>query len=290
MQLQTTINRTNVVIDLPGVTQGDWDTVGNFFNQALARTAVKNRDAIRDAFLTILAACPTANASDLWHHVVMRRYIEIFPQHRNQDAGQSWKRASGEALEIAVEAIYDPILTKEGIQITMLLGKPKKLAALNEMGIQNVVGSDKLDVGLYLLDTGELFGGIHVKASLAERVSDDVPCSRAMMQNGYFSPMWTLDVKSFPPPGDLVNRGELGSPKIPSQKRGYVEIHGDFDNLYSGNGRSAPSGPTTKSGKKVVRIQLSQQPDLFAKEIIARAQMWRQKKKAANPPPPRQTN
>ena len=66
----------------------------------------------------------------------------------------------------------------------------------------------------------------------AERVSDDIPASRAMQAKGLLSPLWTLDVKSFPPPtGDLINRGELGTPDSPSDKRKYVELHGDFDNL-----------------------------------------------------------
>ena len=140
------------------------------------------------------------------------------------------------------------------------------------------VGASKLDVALYLVNKKQkrIFGGVHVKASLAERVSDDIPASRAMMADGYFSPLWTLDVKSFPPPtGDLVNRGELGTPKAPSDKRRYVENDGDFDNCYSGNGRSAPSEGDTKSGKRIVKIRLSQQPDDFAREVIVRAEAFR---------------
>ena len=170
----------------------------------------------------------------------------------------------------------------------MLLSKPKKLAALTAMGIAGMVGSDKLDVGLFFDDTDTIFGGVHVKASLAERMSDDVPCSRAMMSNGYFSPLWTLDVKSFPPPhGDLVNRGELGSPDHPTEKRKYVELHGDFDHLFSANARSVASKKTTASGKRVIVIDPSNQPDLFAKEILARAKAFRKKGRATSPPPPR---
>src|SRR5439155_8081049 len=109
----------------------------------------------------------------------------------------------------------------------------------------------------------------------AERVSDDVPCSRAMRHNGYFSPLWTLDVKSFPPPqGDLVNRGELGSPEAPTEKRKYVEVHGDFDHIFSANARTVPSREKTESGKRVVVIDPANQPDLFAQEVIARAKLF----------------
>lgn len=285
MQYQTTVNGVAVAIDLPGVSQAAFDAVGSYFDQVLRRPEVKNRDAIRDAFLTVLRASPTANASDLWHHVVYRQYCEIFARHRAQNPNQSWVRASGEALELALEEWYTPILRPHGIRIEVLIGRPKKIAALTAMGIQDVVGSDKLDVALYL--GNDIFGGVHVKASLAERVSDDVPCSRAMMQRGYFSPLWTLDVKSFPPPtGDLINRGELGTLAAPSVKRGYVEVHGDFDNLYTANTRSAPSPATTASGRRVIAINLGQQPDLFAQEVVARAQQWRTRGRAANPPPP----
>jgi hypothetical protein len=171
-----------------------------------------------------------------------------------------------------------------------LIGKPRKLAALKAMGIDGVVGSDKLDVALYIDDTDEIFGGVHVKASLAERISDDVPCSRETMNNGFFSPLWTLEVKSFPPPHPepLLNRGELGSPENPSEKRKYIEIHGSFDHLFSANARSIPSSSTTTSGKRVIRIDLASQPDLFAQEIITRAETFKRKGRAAEPPPPAQ--
>ncbi len=277
-----------MVIDLPGVSESAFNAVRLLLDQALKRPQVKNRDAIKDAFLTALKTCPTANASDLWHHVVYRLYCEIFTRHRKQDPKQSWVRASGEAFELAVEELYSATLLEHKIRIEMLISKPKKVAALTAMGIEGVVGSSKLDVGLFFDDTAQIFGGVHVKASLAERVSDDVPCSRAMMKNGYFSPLWTLDVKSFPPPtGDLVNRGELGSPDNPSEKRKYIEVHGDFDHLFSANKRTVPSRAKTGSGKRVIVIDLGNQPDRFVKEVIARADAFRKQGRATPPPPPR---
>jgi hypothetical protein len=187
---------------------------------------------------------------------------------------------------LALAGWYGSVLQSHGIRIEVL-SRPDKRAALAEMGIQGVVGADKLDVGLFLADTRQVFGGVHVKASLAERVSDDVPCSRAMMKNGFFSPLWTLDVKSFPPPhGDLVNRGELGTPTTPSEKRKYIELHGDFDHLFSANARTVPSGVTTTSGKKVFTLDLARQPDAFAQVVIARATAFRSVGRAANPAPP----
>lgn len=288
MQLRTTVNKMEVVIDMPGVSKTSFKAIGELLDKALARPSVKNRDAIKDAFLTALKTCPTANTSDLWHHVVYRQYLEILARHRPQNPDQSWKRASGDALELAVEEIYSALLLEHNIRIEMLIGKPRKLAALKAMGIDKLVGSDKLDVALYIDDSDEIFGGIHVKASLAERISDDVPCSREMMNNGFFSPLWTLDVKSFPPPHPepLLNRGELGSPENPSEKRRYIEVHGSFDHLFSANARSIPSSGKTASGKRVIRIDLANQPDLFAQEVIARAEAFKSQGRAAEPPPP----
>ena len=153
-----------------------------------------------------------------------------------------------------------------------LISRREKSSVLDAMGLGAEVGDSKLDVALYLAskDSREIFGGVHVKASLAERVSDDVPASRAMMRKRLLSPLWTLDVKSFPPPhGDLVNRGELGSPASPSEKRKYVEEHGDFEKCYSGNSRSVPSSGSTTSGKRIYTLRLSEQPDQFARDVIA---------------------
>jgi hypothetical protein len=179
MQFSTTVNGVEVVIDLPGVSETAYHAVGELIDNALSRPKVKNRDAIKDAYLTALRTCPGANASDLWHHVVYRQYRSLFNRHRPQDPKQSWVRASGEALELAVEELYTSVLQAAGVRIQMLMSRPKKRGALAAMNIQDVVGSDKLDIALYLDDTDSIFGGVHVKASLAERVSDDVPCSRA---------------------------------------------------------------------------------------------------------------
>lgn len=269
-----TVNRVRVEIDLPGVTEEAYARVGEILNRALGGSG-KNRDAILQAFLYGLRACPKANASDVWHHVVYRQYCEVLARHRGADPKQSWVRAGGEALELVVQDWYSPVLEPHGIRIQALIGGDAKLQALKEMSIHRVVGAGKLDVALHRRERSgwKVFGGVHVKASLAERVSDDVPASRAMMRKGFFSPLWTLDVKSFPPPhGGLVNRGELGTSKQPSEKRKYIEHHGDFDNCYSANGRSAPTEGKTPSGKRVFRIDLSEQPDEFAQEVIARAE------------------
>ena len=258
-----------------------YEAVAKLLEAQLANESLKNRETIGEAFRLALASCPAANPSDLWHHVVYRLYFEILPKYRPLNPGQSWVRASGDALEIALERIYTPVLKPHKIGIKALIGRDQKSEALSHMGIEDEVGDSKLDVILYLTDqigAKSVFGGVHVKASLAERVSDDVPCSRAMQKRGLFSPLFTLDVKSFPPPhGDLVNRGELGTPAAPSEKRRYIENHGDFDNCYSGNFRSQPSNGNTLSGKEIILAKIAEQPDDFVKEIIARGAAARAK-------------
>ena len=271
MRLQITVNTIQVEIDLPGVSEDAYLTTSALLDADLSDPKIKNRDAISKAFLYALRQCPEANASDLWHHVVYRLYCGILPRYRPQDPKQSWVRAGGDALEMTLEQIYAPVLAPHGVRIRMLLNAAEKVNALSEMGIQAEVGAAKLDMSLHRVTTDSrwtIMGGVHVKASLAERVSDDIPASRAMRNQGYVSPLWTLDVKSFPPPhGALINRGEFGTPAVPSEKRKYIEEHGDFSNAYSANNRTIPS-EDTNSGYQIYRINLSQQPDQFAQDII----------------------
>lgn len=275
MQIDLFVNRTNVSVDLPGVEEGDYIATAAMLDKRLSNPQIKNREAIRDAFLFILERSPKANASDLWHHVVYRLYCDAFNNHRDQDAKQSWVRASGDALEVVLQELYTPVLIPHGIRIKALISRDQKRKAIEAMGLGALVGDSKLDVILDLQtdeDEWQVFGGVHIKASLAERVSDDVPCSRGMMAKGFWSPLWTLDVKSFPPPqGNLVNKGEMGTPKLPSEKRKYIEAFGEFDNCYSANSRTVPSQDETPSGKRVHTLSLSQQPDQFAVEAIEQA-------------------
>ncbi|MBD1942636.1 hypothetical protein H6F50_09755 [Coleofasciculus sp. FACHB-712] len=141
-----------------------------------------------------------------------------------------------------------------------------------------MVGDSKLDLALYGHHNGKriIFGGVHSKASLAERVSDDVPCSEAMMRKGLFSFLYTFDAKSFPPPaGDLVNRGELGSYEHPSDKRKYIEEHGSFDACFSYNLRTNPSVSPTPSGKQIFVCSLKPEEDMFPSQVIVAWERYR---------------
>jgi hypothetical protein len=189
-------------------------------------------------------------------------------------------RAGGEAVELFIEEQYETRFEEESISIEALLSGSRKAEALGEMGLSGQVGDSKLDVALYGRHRGEqhIFGGVHSKASLAERVSDDVPCSEAMMGRGLISFLWTFDSKSFPPPhGDLVNRGELGSDEAPSDKRKYVEAHGSFDACFSYNLRTEPSQGATTSGKRIHASSLKDEDDPFPEQVIAAWEAFREK-------------
>ena len=208
------------------------------------RPALKNRDAVARALDTAIRSLPDVNPSDLYRHLVYRHYIREF---KKAQASQSWVRAGGEGLELFIEGWYRDRLAAAGVEIKALLGKKAKREALEEMRIADRIGDSKLDLVLYGLldDRRVIFGGIHSKASLAERVADDVPCSRAMMGEGYLSVLWTFDAKDYPP-RDLVNRGELGTPESPTTKRELVERDRAFDAAFVYNMRATPSEKGTE--------------------------------------------
>src|SRR5690606_4997 len=99
-------------------------------------------------------------------------------------ADRSWVRAGGQALELFLEEHYSALLADQDIEVVWLRNSTLASAALESMDVHDDVGGSKLDLALYKNIAGErvIFGGIHVKSSLAERVTDDVPCSLKMME------------------------------------------------------------------------------------------------------------
>jgi transcriptional regulator with XRE-family HTH domain len=240
-----------------------------FASLNLDKPTQKNREAIVEALELAVKTLPNLNPSDIYQHIIYRLYLR---EYRKSKPEQSWVRAGGEAMELFVERHYSPVLKPHGIHIKALLSGREKAKALQKMGLSGTVGDSKLDVALYGEHNNSLviFGGVHSKASLAERVSDDVPCSEAMIRLGLSSFLYTFDSKSFPPPnGDLVNRGELGSHENPSDKRKYIEEHGSFDCCFSYNLRSNASKGVTRSGKKIYVCSLNSASDEFPKQVIS---------------------
>lgn len=239
--------------------------------RALNTSSDRNRDTIAWALRLAITRMPKANPSDIYHHIVYRLYMR---EYNRSDPAQSWVRAGGEAIEVFLEAQYSDVLQNAGIEVRALITRLQKRWALEQMGLSGLVGDSKLD--LVLVGTGDsgekiVFGGIHAKASLAERVSDDVPCSQAMMRKGLWSCLFTFDAKSFPPPtGDLVNRGELGTEGAPSDKRRYITEHGSFSACVCYNTRSSPSPSTTVSGRQIYVSTMDPDSDPLP-ELILRA-------------------
>ncbi len=265
------LNINGFKVELENISDQQYKAIITHFSDQLKRCK-KKRDAIAGTFLYAIKLCPESNPSDVWHHIIYRHFIA---QDLGINQAQSWVRSGGEALEFFFPMYYNPMFLSEGIRMRALISRVEKRKALESMHCVHEVGDAKLDIALEGIgpEGDVIFGGVHVKASLAERVSDDEPASRALMKKGFYSPLLTLDVKSFPPPqGDYVNRGELGSPSSPSEKRKYIEEHGSFDNCYSYNLRSVASKPKTKSGKYIYVQKLNGQPDFFVKDVSER---WR---------------
>ena len=266
---------------LEGITTEQYLRVEDYVSKLFAslntsRPQLKNREAIAQALEFAVNELPDLNPSDIYQHIAYRIYIREYKQSKPE---QSWVRAGGEAIELFIERRYASVLKLHGITIKALLSAKAKAEVLREMGLTGQVGDSKLDLAFYGHYQGRniIFGGVHSKASLAERVSDDVPCSEAMMRRGLSSFLYTFDSKSFPPPaGDLVNRGELGSNEQPSDKRRYIEQHGSFDACFSYNLRTIPSPEYTQSGKRIFVCSLKPQEDIFPFQVIAAWERYKQ--------------
>ena len=126
----------------------------------------------------------------------------------------------------------------------------RKARILHDIDVGHRLETDKVDI---MLTVGEgvnerMIGVIHVKASFAERRTDDVPMSQALVYARYISPLWTMDCKSFPSP-EPVNRGELG--KIftgegqdqRNAKRKDIENDDFFSACFSYNRNTRPNPP-----------------------------------------------
>ncbi len=118
----------------------------------------------------------------------------------------------------------------------------------------------------------KFFGVIHVKASFAERRTDDVPMSIALTRAGYTSPLWTMDCKSMPAAQPL-NRGELGVVEgRRSAKRKDIENEGYFTGCFSYNKNTRPSPVELPEERRIRVADFSNPDDEFSRFIIRRWQ------------------
>jgi len=273
IEVKPTICKTGVAstfVEVESVSEKQYAKICDFLTLKID-SARQVSDAFAESFVHAIDLCRGANPSDIWQHVIYRKVLSL------GYSDQQWKRISGFALERALAAIYQPRLTPHGLRIRPL---PKSEAhdLLSKLGFKGEIKKDKIDsiVEQRINGVWTLIAGLHVKASLAERIQDDVPASLALMSRGILSIVLTMDSKSYPPPhGSGINFGELGGRSFDKAdgkariKRQYIEDDGQFDALFSFNLRTPPSKKKTPSGKRIITMGLNEpQPDPFVSMLL----------------------
>ena len=272
---------------LPNSTLDDFEVVIKTLRNGLARLAsiestqkeTIKTDSVARTFLEAVARWPTANPSDLWWFVVYRAYCDPYnhpAQYARLDFTQSWKRTGGWALEEILVRHYGPFLKTHGINVFIADGGEKQVL-VQGLKIKDRLEADKIDVVL----TGDtpkgprFFGVVHVKASFAERRTDDVPMSLVLNKAGFTTPLWTMDCKSMPGT-DPVNRGELGDVNGKrSAKRKDIEDEGYFTGCFSYNKLTQPSPTNLPAERRVWVCDFADPDDAFSKFIRKRWQAFR---------------
>ena len=259
-----------IPVTIEGISQDVYNNIRKNVREKINELGKTN--GIVTAYLSALQQCPKANPSDLWLYGMYLEYISSIGND------QSWKRTSGFAFERVLQKQYEKILKNYGKEFKVNT-KNEQLKLLEQFGLSRAdIPLAKLDMAVIDIKTSKIVCGIHVKASIAERISDDAPASRKLIEVGCPSAIITLDMKHYPPPhGDGINYGELGGrpaakglEKQYQQKRSYIEESGDFDALFSYNLRTPPSKGKTKSGKCIYTLSFSEsQPDSFVKWVTS---------------------
>lgn len=238
-------------------------------------SAVKTM-AVAKTFLRAVALWPAANPSDLWWFIVSRAFCDPFnhpAKFSRLDLGQSWKRTGGWALEEILVLHYEPYLAKHGVHVEIATGA-RKQELVAQLKVTSRLEADKVDVFLVKSTPAgdKCFGVIHVKASFAERRTDDVPMSQALIQAGYTSVLWTMDAKSTP--GETpVNRGELGAladgdRDDRSAKRKDIESDGLFSACFSYNSNTLPTPDGQAAAARVYRCSFADPNDQFSAFVL----------------------
>jgi transcriptional regulator with XRE-family HTH domain len=246
-------------------------------------TAVK-RDAVVNTYLKAVKTWPRANPSDLWWFVVYRAYCDPFnhpARFARLNLDQSWKRTAGWALEQVLCRHYGPYLAQNGVRIFIGSGEEKE-HYIRSLKIRERLEADKIDVllnGITGTDREKCFGAVHVKASFAERRTDDVPMSQALIRAGYTSPLWTMDCKSFPSENP-ANDGELGvargtGPDRRSAKRKDIEEDGYFSACFSYNANTIPTPSKQKAKARIYLCNFRNPDDEFSRFILREWQKHR---------------
>ena len=267
-------DRFDAEYKLPGATRAQYDEIISILRSGLSKTTAKAL-AVSQTFLAAVRIWPDANPSDLWTFLVNRAYCDRANHpvaNARLNLEQSWKRTGGWALEQVLVSHYGPFLVERGITLKISSRNEKSLL-LGTIEDARIV-PDKADIlVLYQsLNSEQLLGVIHVKASIAERRTDDVPMSQALIDAGYLSVFWTMDCKSFPSDRP-VNRGEFGtSGDDISDKRRDFEEHGHFSACFSYNRNTIPTPESSRASSRIFVCDFTNPDDRFAQFLIGALQ------------------
>lgn len=267
--------------EIPGATIEEVEAWDRDFRTGLQQ--VNNRsNAVANAYLAALQTWTGANPAEIWAFLVQQIYLDLraHPAGKIANTSQSWKRAAGWALERVLVRRYDPLLRPHGISLEIPRGTRKELL-VRKVQITHGANPDKIDVFLVGDPNGldEVFGIAHVKASLAERRSDDQPMSERVMDAGMESLFLTLDAKSHPTTRPVAH-GEYGSPRPKdlkgtvdprSDKRREVEVAGAFSGCFSWNPRTIPTPDWQRNAVKtpIDVVNFHNDDSAFTRHVIA---------------------
>ena len=281
-------SRFNATYHLENATQGEFDNVIKTLRDGLAQLSSLNIDkekekaikteSVAKSFLTAVKLWPKANPSDIWWFIIYRAYCDQYnhpSEHSRLDFTQSWKRTGGWALERVLEMHYGNALAKHNINLVIADGQRKESLLANIKIDGHRLEADKMDVLLTVGsgDAERLIGVIHVKASFAERRTDDVPMSQALVKAGYISPLWTMDCKSTPGENPK-NRGELGrifdssGSTQRSAKRKDIEDDAYFSACFSYNKNTKPTPKNYPGKARIIVCDFSNPDDAFTAFIV----------------------
>lgn len=278
----------DAIYKLKNASLKDFEEILVNMRNSLARLATTNSDdrfskeaiktnAVASTFLKAVKKWPDANPSDLWWFLVYRAYCDPYnhpARYARLDFSQSWKRTGGWALEEVLVKHYGPYFLSNGIEL-IIADDFSKQEIVDQLGLEKLVEdrieADKIDIVIRKAETGQFLGVVHVKASFAERRTDDVPMSIALTRAGYLSPLWTMDCKSSPGVRPQ-NRGELGAASGKrSAKRKDIEDDGYFTGCFSYNKNTRPTEEKSPSERQVYVCDFNNPDDAFSRFIINKA-------------------
>ncbi len=258
---------------LPKASLDEYDRVVSRLVETLP---INKRQAVVDAFTEAVQLWPHANPSDLWWFAIQRLYEERLHHPAKDcrlDLAQSWKRTSGWALESVLVSHYHSHLLGRGVRIKIAT-RDERAKIVHDLKIADRLEADKIDVVLHGKQGSKwlFFGVVHVKASFAERRTDDIHMSTLLKSAGYTTPLCTMDCKSSPAEYP-INRGELGTAQgARSAKRKDIEDEGYFTRCFSYNRNTVASPVTLPADRRIYKCDFSNPNDAFSKFIVQR---WR---------------